>query len=801
MKFNVKSLIPHLAAFVVFLGTCMVYFLPQFEGKVLRQGDIIANRGMAQEADAYNEKTGDVALWTNSMFGGMPTYQISSPQKNNYIRKISSAFRLGMNAPAGLFFMGMICFYLAMLLLGISPWVAMVVALSFGLGTVNMINFEAGHSSKVFTVMSAAPMLIGMILVTRGRYIVGGAVFAFFLAMALGFNHLQMIYYLALFCTVYMIAKLVEAVKQNDLANYGKSVGVLVIGALLALGTFSSKFLVTNEYAKDTMRGKPILEQTSTEVKSSSETDGLEWEYAMQYSHNLLDVIAAVIPRAAGGSSAEMISKDSNFAKFVKSRKDTAAPLYFGGLPPTAGVFYLGAILFLLFLLGAVLVRGPMKWWLVGAVVFSFLMSMGKHASFVNWPMFEFLPYFSKFRAPNSVMAVTALLVPILAGLGLHKIFTAEEKSTLIKPVQLTLAIYAGFLLLFALAGPYMVSLEGPSDASYAQYPGMIDALMEDRVSLMRASAFRSLLFVVIAGGAIVVYLRGKLSKYIMLGIIGVLTVIDLSGVSSRYMSKDDFVSSRTYANAFTPRPVDTQILKDKDPHYRVHDLTLDTWNSASGSYFHKMIGGYTAAKLQRIEDVKNRYLIQGNQTVFNMLNTRYFIVPGQDKQPTSQHNPAAMGNAWFVNNIQQVATANEEIDAIGTIDPRLTAVVHQEFASYVEGLTPSSGGTISLTSYSPNKLIYQANATGDQLAVFSEIWYGPNKGWKAYIDGKEVGHIRVNYLLRGLRIPAGNHEVVFEFNPSLYRTGEMLSLISSILILLLCGFAAFRYFKSPKES
>ena len=801
MKIDFKKIVPHIAALLVFVAVTLMYFSPQLEGKVLRQGDIIANKGMAKETRDHYEKTGEVTLWTNSIFGGMPTYQISSPQKNNYVKKAGQLLRLGFGSPAGVFLMGMLCFYICLLVLGISPWVSLVCAASFALGTVNMINYEAGHNTKVATIMAAGPILAGMVLVMRKRYITGAAVFAFFLAVALGSNHVQMIFYLGMFCSIYMIIKLIAAIKEGDLPSYGKGVAVLVVGALLALGTFSSKLLVTNDYAKSTMRGKPILEQPQGAPTTSSGTDGLEWSYAMQYSHNILDVIAAAIPLAAGGSSAEMVSKDSNFAKVVRSRKDTPAPLYFGGLPPTAGVFYLGVVLLFLFFIGAVVVRGPMKWWLVGAVVLSFLMSMGRYASFVNWPLFEYLPYFNKFRAPNSVMAVTALLVPLLAALGLHRVVSADDKQALIKPVLMVAAVFGGFLLAYGLLGPMFISFDGPSDGQYAQYPGMVEALVDDRISMLRSSSFRSLGFLLAATAAIYFYLKGNINNLIAIAIIGVLSVVDLAGVSSRYLSKDDFISARQYKSAFAPRPVDTQILTDKDPHYRVHDLTVNTWNSAAGAYFHKMVGGYNAAKLQRIQDVIDQYLSTGAQNVFNMLNTKYFIVAGPDQKPTVQRNTAAMGNAWYVSAIQTVSNANAEIDGLAGLDPRAKAIVHQEYNSYIEGLQPSVDGGITLTEYSPNKMTYRATGSGEHMAVFSEVWYGPNKGWQAYIDGAPVDHIRVNYLLRGLRVPAGNHEIVFEFDPALYRTGELISLIASLLIFLLAGLAIWKYFTDNKAN
>jgi hypothetical protein len=574
---------------------------------------------------------------------------------------------------------------------------------------------------------------------------------------------------------------------------------VFTVGCLLALGTSASKLITSYNYGKDTMRGKPILESTNGTPSSSSETDGLEWNYAMNWSNGAKDLLSSFIPHAVGGASGEYISEDSNLGKAINSNRDFQAPMYFGDLPFTSGPYYFGVIAFLLFFLSLFVLNNPMRIWLATAFIFTMFLSLGKNFEFFNRLFYDYFPLFNKFRTPNSVLSVTQLFIPLGAILGLSQIMKEKDnKEKFIKPLYISAGVLGLICLFVALAGSSLFSFETANDAGYGE--AVRNAIIEDRKSLMVSSAWRSLIYILLAVGVIYSFLKSKISILIATILIGILGVIDLFQIDKKYLNNETFVTERNLNKEFEPRQADLQILADKDPNFRVYDVTTDPFNSAKASYFHKTIGGYHAAKLQRFQDLIDRHISKNNMSVLNMLNTKYFIVNGENQEPLVQRNTAALGNAWFVNGVKIVDSANEEIDALDKIDPAGEVVVNKEFENYVAGLEVSKNGLIALKSYAPNRLVYNSKTEGDQFAVFSEIWYGPNKGWNAYIDGEPVEHIRVNYVLRGMKIPSGEHEIVFEFRPSKYYLGEKISLASSIIIILLgLVFIGVRIFASIK--
>lgn len=818
MKTFLSKSWPHLAAIVFFLVLCAIFFRPQLAGKVIEQGDIMQYIGMAHEANEYRRNTGEETLWTNSMFGGMPTYQINTVSAGNNLKWLENAGRLFIAEPIGQFLLAMLSFYLLMVLLGVNTWVAVIGAVAFGLTTNNLILYEAGHLTKLKSISFFPLIAAGLLTAFRGRYLLGGVLFALGLGLNIYANHVQMTYYLALTLLFFGIAQFVYDARAGKIVHFAKAAGTLIIGAALALGTTASNLMTTYEYSRDTMRGKPILSPKAAEegeqISSSSQTEGLAWDYAMQWSNGGLDVLAGFIPGAAGGGSAEKVGKWSKFyneiAALYRNSGQTPppnikAPLYHGKLPFTSGPIYFGAVVFFLFLLGLLTVKGPVKWWLGLGVLLTILLSLGSNFEGFNRFFFDHVPLYNKFRTPNSVLSVTSFLMPLLGFLAFSQVLKNADPNNKWNQQALYIAagVSAGIALIFAIVGPSLYDLALEADQQYLQAGFSQEAFISDRQSLMRGDAFRSLILVALSAGLIWAYQTQKIKPLILIGGIGVLVFFDMWSVGRRYLDEKDFTESSNAMSRFQPLPADELILKDSDPNFRVFDRSdpqANPFASSRASYFHKSVGGYHAAKLQRYQDLIDRHLSKGNIKVFNMLNTKYFIMTDPDGKPAVEPNVNALGNAWFVSNINIVPDADAEIEALEPFDAEEDAIVHQEFQDYVKGFSPQKGGEIKLTEYRPNRLTYQSNAPSEQLAVFSEIWYGPGKGWQAYIDGQPAEHIRANYVLRAMRIPPGTHKVEFVFEPKSYQTGKLISTISSFIVLAgflgMIGFYGYRSYQ-----
>ncbi|MEM8524099.1 MAG: YfhO family protein [Bacteroidota bacterium] len=809
----IKNIVPHLVALVTFVVLSVAFFAPQLQGKVLRQGDTVQNRSMANEHKTYQRELGEPVLWTNSMFGGMPTYQISTNRQGNFLRYAERTLRLGFAHPIGYFLMGMICFYILMMSLKINPWIALAGSIAFGFTTNNFVLYEAGHLTKIQSIAYIPLIAAGMINAFKKKYLLGGMLFALGVGLNIYANHVQMTYYFFLTLLIYGIAQLIVDAKNGKIADFAKAVGVLLIAGVIGIGSSAVNLLTTYEYSKDTMRGAPILEKTASvgeDSQRSSEVEGLAWDYAMNWSNGTLDLFSTFIPRVVGGASNEKLGSESATYKALRRRgaqlgDNIPVPLYWGKLNSTSGAPYFGAIIVFLFILGLIVVKGPVKWWLGLGVLLTFMLSMGKHLEGFNHFLFDTLPLLNKFRTPNSVLSVTAAMMPILAMLGLVVINKETDRKTLLRQLYIATGIAAGIAAIFALFGTSLLDFSSPSDANVEQLGYDLKAVKEDRMSSMRSDAFRSLGLVLVAAGLLWAYLTQKIKFAWVVAGIAVMTFFDLWTVDRRYIKTEDFLTQRNYEGAFEPRPVDQQImgLEKNRGAYRVFDVSSrsNPFENASASYYHNTLGGYHPAKLQRIQDVIIYHMSGSfNQKVLDMFNTKYFIVGGQQGAPQLQQNPAALGNAWFVDTINFVPNANAEIEGLNDFNPRTQVVVHEEFKDYLSGFAPNGQGTIAMDvdSYRPDQLTYQSNSSSEQLAVFSEVWYGPDKGWNTYIDGQKVEHIRVNYILRALRIPAGQHEVKFVFEPSSFYTGRTISQICSLLILLgLIGYIA--YFLPPK--
>jgi len=785
--------IMHVLSVVVFLIISVAYFYPQLEGKVIPQSDIVNYTAASHELKTYADQDGTYPLWTNSMFGGMPAYQIASPTPGNRTSIVEKAFNLFMGRPIGYFVAMMIGFYIMCITFGMRPLVALVGSIAFGLTVNHFVLFEAGHTSKLRAFAFFGIIVAGIANAYRGKYLLGGLLFALGMALEIGVNHIQMPYYLFMTLLVYVGFLLYRDIQAGNISNFIRASLVLLVALFLGVAANTSRLWTTSQYAQDTMRGKPILTKNNINEASSSEVEGLAWDYAMQWSNGTLDLFTYLVPGIVGGGSREPVGSDSEFAQITgqTNAKNIMAPLYWGSLPFTSGPSYVGAIVLFLFVLGSICIRGDMRWWLVSTTILTLLLSLGSNFEILNRLFFDYFPMYNKFRTPNSIASITEFLMVLMATWTLSEIINGSVgKDKLNRSILIAGGVTGGLCLLIAVLGPSLFAFSGASDGNYD--PRIVTALASDRQDLMQMDAMRSLVLIVLGAGLLMFYSRGKVSSMVLLVSLAALTTFDLWGVARRYVNTDSFVRPNQSQAALAPREVDKLIEKDTDIHFRVHDLSVNTFNSAIPAYHHKMIGGYHAAKLQRYQDLIDYYIQKNHFPVLNMLNAKYII----DQQGQLQVNTQAFGNAWFVSQINEVESANAEIEALESTDLANVAVVNKEFEDYLGTKSFSVSGTIELESYHPDRLVYTTSGNTEQFAVFSEIWYGPDKGWNAYIDDAPAEFIRVNYALRGMKIPPGKHTIRFEFRPQAFYTGEVISNISSIFILLLVALYIFHQFR-----
>ncbi len=813
---NLKNFLPHLLAVAVFVATVVVLFLPHFQGKSLQQGDTVQYRGASKESTDYRKETGERTNWTNSMFGGMPTYQISAVREGNQLKLADRVFHGFMGGPAGYVFCGMLTFYLMMVFLGVSPWLAVAGAIMAGMATNNIVLYQAGHVSKVGVIMYLPLVAAGVLLAFRRRYLLGGAVFALGMGLSVLSNHPQMLYYFGLTLPFLGTGEFIRHYQAKRLPVFGKAMAALLVGLALALGAGASNLLTTSEYLPQTIRGGAVLSgPTAGADKPTANTTqhgGLDWEYAMAWSNGFKDVLSTYAPLAAGGGSGQEVSKQSNFGKAMTRAgfqlpATFGAPLYHGSLPFTEGPIYLGAVVWALFLFGLFTASATVRVWLAGGTVLIFLLSLGKNAEGINRLLFDHLPLLNNFRTPNSALSVVTLLMAALGILGIHRWWATRATDPLLAGRQLRLAgvVAAGAGVVVVLLG-FILDFSSVQDAALlTRFTGgqgdvgqLAGALESTRAEVYFDDAMRSLLFVGLTFGGLYLLWKGTLSLTWVAVAIGVLGAADFAGVNSRYLSHADFKPTRAVVNAIQPSAADEQILQDPDPNYRVLNLSRALDQDAFTSYFHKSLGGYSAAKLRRYQDLIDGYLRERDPRIINLLNTKYFLIPGENGELRAQQNPDAFGNAWLVHDLQVVDGADAEYSALGTVeDLRRTAIVERSFAPALAALNPTGQGSIQLTSYAPNRLAYTFQSPGEQLAVFSEIWYGPDLGWTATIDGAPAELLRADYALRALRVPAGEHEIVMTFAPSSFALGRTISLICSVLTLLaVIGAIAYPYLK-----
>ncbi|MFH1121128.1 MAG: YfhO family protein [Bacteroidota bacterium] len=799
---NFRQFIPHFAVLAISLVIILGYFSPLLEGKKLRQGDITNWKGMSKEITDYRAKTGEEALWTNSMFGGMPAYQISVEYNANLIRFVDDIFKLGLPHPAGLVFLYFLGFFILLMVLKVDPWLSLAGSLAFAFSSFFLIILEAGHNSQAHAIGYIAPVIAGIILTYRGRLLAGSLLTALFLSLELRANHLQITYYLLIIVVLLGIMQLAEAVKNNTFPLFFKATGVLMIAAMLAIATNITNIWATWEYGKETIRG-------ATELTSEKEnrTSGLDKDYATQWSYGTGESFSLLIPNVKGGASGYLGNNEKAMANADPETSQTVAgqSSYWGDQPFTSGPVYAGAIVIFLFMLGLFIVQGNLRWWLLAATILSVMLAWGKNFMPLTDFFMHFVPGYNKFRAVSMTLIIAELTIPLLGFLALNEIF---KKPVIIKEKQryfyIALGITAGISLLFYLMPQTFFNFLSNAESSaiaeqkaqieqnrMAQFDAIVFNIEKVRIAIFKADAIRSFLFILLSAALVWLYSINKVNKTILIAGMSLLIAVDMIPVAKRYLNNGNFTTQSLAATPFQPTEANILIMKDSDPNFRVFNVTVSAFQDASTSYFHKSIGGYHGAKLRRYQELIDHHIANNNEAVLNMLNTKYFIYPDNNKQPTVQLNMGALGNAWFVREFKFVDNADQEIDALNSFSPAQTAIVDKRFGKDLQGIKiiPDSAAIIELREYQPNKLKYVYSAETEQLTVFSEIYYA--KGWNAFIDGKAVPYFRANYILRAMVVPAGKHEIEFRFEPQVFLTGEKISLAGSLLlILLLLGYA-----------
>lgn len=795
MPFNFKKILPHLGVLLIFIIASLAYFNPVLQGKKIYQSDIVQYLGMAKEQTDFRKATGEEPYWTNAAFGGMPTYQLGAQYPNNYIKKLDTALRF-LPRPADYLFLYFVGMYVLLLIMKIDFRLALLGALAFGFSTYLIIILGVGHNAKAHAIAYMPLVLSGIILTFRGKHLYGFLTLTIAMGLELVANHFQMTYYLMLLVAIIGIVYLIDAVKKGILGAYFKSVGVMAIAVLLAIGLNATNILATQEYTGESTRGKSEL-TINPDGSPKESVSGLDYEYITEYSYGKLESFNLFIPRFMGGSSTEDFPKNSKTVKELmqmgaspQEAQQIASqiPMYWGDQTFVGAPAYIGAVVIFLALLALFLVRGRFKWWAVSGLLLTLLLSWGRNFSGLTEFFINYVPLYNKFRAVSSIQVIIELIVPILAIVGLHHFFIKPgREADKTKALKFSTLIVGGISVVLLVFKSTLFDFASPFDSYFRDQGGLpfVEAIRADRMALLTADTVRSLIFVGLTAGVLWLFLKEKLKSGFAFIALALLIVVDLVGVDRRYVNEEAFVQARVMDQPFEKNGADIQILEDED-YYRVYDATTNAFNSAKASYFHKALGGYHAAKPGRMQDLFDFYIRNGDVGILNMMNVKYIIIQNENGGPVAQRNPFANGNAWFVENIQPAENANQEIQLLDSLDTKKTAVVNKEFISKIpaENVERDSTSFIDLVNYQPNHLTYEASSTSSQLAVFSEFYY-PH-GWNAYINGEQAEYFRANYVLRAMVIPPGNNKIEFKFEPKVIQTGSTISLVSSIFVLFI---------------
>lgn len=808
MPFLLKKTLPHVFVLIGFVALSLAYFNPVLKGEQIFQSDIVQYIGMSKQQKEFRAKTGEETYWTNGAFAGMPTYQLGAKYPHNYIKKLDLTLRF-LPRPADYLFLYLLSFYVLLLVLKVDFKLAAIGALAFGFSTYLIIILGVGHNSKAHAIAYMPLVLSGIVLTFQRKYVLGFLLTVVAMGLEIVANHFQMTYYLMLLVIVMGVAYLIDAYKKKVLPHYFKSVSILFAAVFLGIALNATGILATKEYVKESTRGKSEL-TINPDGSPKEVTSGLDREYITQFSYGILETFNLYIPRFMGGGNGEDLGKDS--VTYEAYRKLGAppsqalegakhAPMYWGDQPIVEAPAYVGAVVLFLFVFALFLVKGRLKWWLVGGIVLSLLLSYGKNFGFLTDFFIDYVPFYNKFRAVSSIQVILELCIPVLAVFGLVRLFNDfENKDEKLKALKFSAMITGGIAILFLLFKPSF-DFVGVNDGFYRQNYGQafVDAIKADRKSIFTQDTIRTLILVLLSAGLVWFYLKGKLKEKWAMVAFAALILFDLVGVNKRYVNNDDFVSAIKMNQPFQKNEADKEILKDTT-YYRVYDLVS---GRSKPSYYHNSLNGYNAAELKRYREVFDWYISQNNINVLNMFNTKYIVAQNNEGKVFPYTNPDANGAAWFVKSLERVDSANEEIKRLDSLDNKNMAIysvskgIKQK--KYANSFKVDSMALIKIIEHQPNYLKYQSNNPNDGFAVFSEVYYG--NGWKTFIDGEPTEHIRVNYTLRGMEVPVGKHVIEFKFDPDVVKTGSKIALASSIFFMLLLLGGLFYEFKKNDVS
>jgi hypothetical protein len=808
----------HLIIIAGFVALALAYMNPILDGKMLSQNDMTQYQGIKQELKNYHEETGEYSQWTNSQFSGMPAFHVGpTGAKKTIFSHISRVFRLGIsyNSPISTLLLYLFCFYILMLSLRLSPWVSAIGAIAFAFSSYNIIILEVGHINKAYAIAFMPLVISGILYTYRGKYLVGGLLFMLGLGLELGSNHLQITYYLLLVSLIIVLSKLVFAIKEKMAGDFMKASAVLLVAAILALLPNFSSLWTNYEISKQSTRGKPELT-----MGKENQTSGLERDYALSWSYGKVETFSLMIPNMTGGKTGALGAHDKAMEKVSPQLKETIATQnqYWGAKASTSGDNYSGAIVVFFFVLGLLLIKGPMRWWIILSSLLSITLAWGNNFPALSHFFLDHVPLYNKFRTVEMTLIIVCFNIPLMAFLMLDRLLKEPDLITQHKKqVLIAFGLTGGLSLLFFLfpgifsfytsqeQQVFNQQLSG-ANAQYAnQFRQFMSELEAARIHLFRHDAFRSFLLISAAFGMTWFYATKKLKLTWFLAGLALLITAEMWMIDRRYLNEDNFITKRQQSTNIASTQADDLILQDPDEHFRVANLTKSPWQDGTSSYYHKSIGGYHGAKLRRYQDLIAGYLSPGLQNiievlnkrpsqmqvdsvlaaqqVLNMINTKYFILNPASKPLV---NPSAMGHGWLVDDFKVVPDADQEYLSLATNDLSRIAVVDERFSDLLTDELKHAGskGTVELSKYKPNHMTYEVSAEKRSLVVFSDIYY--EGGWHAFIDGEAVPHLRANYILRALPVEAGTHTVEFKFIFRPFELGEKVSMAGSVLVLLL---------------